>query len=295
MIESSRQPRKIREAKPIEFLGSTDPLAAYFQEIKKSKNLTLAEEKVLSTRIRNGDKRAVNLLVQANLKFVVAVCRNYQYQGLPMGDLINEGNLGLIRAAQRFDGNMDFKFISYAVWWIRQGILSALAEQSRVLNISAGRVGVIHKIGKVNQKLAQTLGRHPTPGELAAEMGLSEKEITESLQLATSPLSFSATAPGETTGTIEDCLKDDNGIDSDKDALDFLLGENLGEIIGTLEEREQFVLKMYYGVGTPISHTLEEIAVMLHLTRERIRQIKSRALDRLRHPTRMKRLACFRS
>jgi RNA polymerase primary sigma factor len=293
MNDTLQKPQRTKSGKTVEFVKDTDAVTAYFNEIKKNANLTLAEEQALSKRIRSGDMSAVNTLVQANLKFVVAVCRNYQHQGLPMGDLINEGNLGLIRAAQRYDGNMNFKFISYAVWWIRQGILAALAEQSRVLNISAGRVTIIHKISKANQKLEQQLGRAPMQSELAAAMGMNEKEITECLQLATSPLSLTAQAPGENEGSLEECLKDENGAEADKEAMQFLLGQNLKELLSTLDEREQLVLKMYFGVGIPTAYTLEEIAGKLELTRERIRQIKAKALDRLRHPSRLKKLAAF--
>jgi RNA polymerase primary sigma factor len=293
------QPTKTREAKSLDFIKDkdNDALSAYMSEIKGKKNLTLAEEQDLAARIKQGDKKALNALVEANLKFVVSVCRNYQYQGLPMTDLINEGNLGLMRAAQRFDASMNFKFISYAVWWIRQGILSALAEQSRVLNISAGRVGVMHKIGKVSQKLEQKLGRRPSQDELAAEMGMNEKEITECLQLASTPLSLSGGyhEESEEGGTLEECLRDENAVETDKSARQHLLGENMKELLATLDEREQSVLKLYYGVGTAMTYSLEEIAQRMGLTRERIRQIKEKALQRLRHPSRLRKLASFQN
>lgn len=279
--------------KGVEFVKDGDAVTSYLAEIKHTKTLTLAQEKALAERIQKGDKAALNALVEANLKFVVSVCRNYRYQGLPMGDLINEGNLGLMRAAQRFDGSMNFKFISYAVWWIRQGILSALAEQSRVLNISAGRVGIIHKIGKANQKLEQKLQRQPMLEEVAAEMGMSEKEVTECLQLASAPVSLTAQPQGESEGNVEECLKDDNAPSADKNALQFLLGENLKELLGTLDEKEQMVLKLYFGLGTPNSLTLEEISERMNVTRERVRQIKEKALGRLRHPSRLRKLSAF--
>ncbi|MDB5104939.1 MAG: polymerase primary sigma factor [Fibrobacteres bacterium] len=267
-----------------------DSLEMYLGDIKKAKTLSLEEEAALATRIQAGDMRAVNQLVQANLKFVVAVCRNYRFQGLSMGDLINEGNLGLLRAAQRFDGGMNFKFISYAVWWIRQGILTALAEQSRVLKLSAGKVGVIAKIGKANQRLEQKLGRSPSMAEVAEELGLSEVEINECLQLAAAPMSLNKPILGDGEGALEDVLEDKEADRPDKEVLQALSGKNLVDVLATLEEQEADVLKLYYGIGRESSETLEEIAARYGVTRERVRQIKAKALERLRHPTRMGRL-----
>src|SRR5690606_14415373 len=202
----------------------------------------------------------------------------------------NEGNLGLLRAAKRFDGSLQFKFISYAVWWIRQGILTALAEQSRIMKISAGKVGVIHKIGKASQRLEQRLGRPPRLDEVADEMKLTEMEVTESLQLASTPLSINKPVPGEADGILEDFLEDTESPGADKDAMHSLLKGNLNELLGTLDEREEQVLRLYYGIGRESSDTLEEIAQRFGLTRERVRQIKAKALERLRHPSRISRL-----
>ena len=292
--QEARQAKEARRSRSVQFVKDDDALSSYLNEIKGIKSLKLQEEKVLAARIQQGDKGALNSLVQANLKFVVAVCRNYQYQGLPLGDLINEGNLGLIRAAQRFDASLDFKFISYAVWWIRQGILTALAEQSRVLTISAGRVGMIHKIGKASRKLEQKLERPPTIEELSEAMGRSSKDITECLQLASSPLSLNAPCSGEEDGNLEECLVDENGTSTDKSAKLFLLSGNLESLLGTLDEREERVLRLYFGINGATSYTLDEIAQRFDLTRERVRQIKERALQRLRHPSRISRLEPFK-
>jgi RNA polymerase primary sigma factor len=278
----------------LEFVRDESALTSYLSDIKKAKNLTLAEEQALAIRIQSGDNSAVNTLVEANLKFVVAVCRNYQYQGMPMGDLINEGNLGLIRAARRYDGSMNFKFISYAVWWIRQGILTALAEQSRVLNISPNKVGVIHKIGKASQKLEQALGRQPTMGEVADSMEISEKEVAECLQLASYPVSLNRPATSEEDGNMEDCIPDTHAAPSDDAALKTMLAKNMEGLLETLDEREQQVIRHYYGIGLQSTLTLSEIADRFELTRERIRQIKEKALQKLRHPSRVKHLAFFR-
>jgi RNA polymerase primary sigma factor len=290
-------PKKETKAseRSLKFLGDDSGLAAYLREISQNQNLSLHQEAELARRIRAGDKEALNTLVQANLKFVVAVCRNYQYQGLPLGDLINEGNLGLIRAAKRFDETMNFKFISYAVWWIRQAILSSLADQSRVINIPPSRVGTIHKMGKTSVKLEQKLGRAPTVSELAEEMGVAINEIHESLQLSASPMSLDAPVKDGEDGRLEDVLEDHNVESPDKSTMAFSLREEMKDILGTLDEREEKVVRLYYGIGLETTYTLEEIAQRFNLTRERVRQIKEKALKRLRHPSRLAKLQRFKA
>lgn len=297
---SASESQVTRGAKPsrnkrLEFVKDEDALTAYLNDIKNAKTLTMAEEQILAARILKGDKKAIHILVEANLKFVVAVCRNYRYQGMSMGDLINEGNLGLIKAAKRFDASLNFKFISYAVWWIRQGILTALAEQSRVVNISPGRVGVIQKIGKASKKLSQTLGRLPTMGEVAEEMELTEKEVVECLHLASSPLSMNRPVGGEEDGNLEDCLPDTHSESTDDAALKVILSRSMEGMLGTLDDREEKVLRLFYGIGSQGTSTLKEIADRFDLTRERIRQIKEKALQKLRHPSRVNQLAAFRA
>lgn len=291
-------PKKEKKTGPdrnLRFLGDDSGLAAYLREISQTQNLNLAQEAELARKIRAGDKEALNTLVQANLKFVVAVCRNYQYQGLPLGDLINEGNLGLIRAAKRFDETMNFKFISYAVWWIRQAILSALADQSRVINIPPSRVGTIHKMGKTSVKLEQKLGRAPTVSELAEEMGVSITEIHESLQLSSSPMSLDAPVKDGEDGRLEDVLEDHNVESPDRSTMAYTLREEMKGILSSLDEREEKVVRLYYGIGLETTYTLEEIAQRFNLTRERVRQIKEKALKRLRHPSRLQKLERFKA
>ncbi len=282
-------------AKRLEFVRGDDVLSAYFNDIKKIRSLKIAEEQALAVRIQSGDKHAIKTLVEANLKFVVAVCRNYKYQGMPMGDLISEGNLGLIRAARRFDGTMNFKFISYAVWWIRQGILTALAEQSRVLNISAGKVGVIHKIGKVGQKLAQTLGRQPCMSEVADKMGMTEKDVDASLFLAMPPKSLSRPAVGDEDGNFEECLFDEDAVRPDQAARRWVVAKNMERMLGPLPDRENQILRLFYGIGIQNTLTLKEIADRFELTRERIRQIKESALRKLRHPSKIREFVALRN
>jgi RNA polymerase primary sigma factor len=278
----------------MEFAEGGDPLASYFREIKAIKGLTLAEEKVLSERIRAGDNQAVKLLVEGNLKFVVAVCRNYRSQGLSMSDLISEGNLGLMRAARRYDGSLNFKFISYAVWWIRQGILTALAEQTRVLNLSAGKVELIRKIGKANRKLAQKLGRQPFSLEVAEEVGISETEMDASLYLAKPAHSLSGMAPGEEEGGNESSLPDSAAPGTDAAARAWVLSKAMQGMLGVLTEQENGILRLFFGIGREDSLSLTEIAQRFDVTRERIRQIKANALQKLRHPVRARRLAALR-
>jgi RNA polymerase primary sigma factor len=278
----------------LEFADGNNPLAAYFQEIKAFKALSLAEEQALSVRIRNGDNQAVKILVEANLKFVVAVCRNYQSRGLSMGDLISEGNLGLMRAARRYDGSMSYKFISYGVWWIRQGILTALAEQSRVLNVPTGKVESMRKIGKTSRKLGQTLGRQASALEVAEEMGITESEVDGCLYLANPSLSLSRPMPGEEEGVFEHSLPDPIGPTTDAAARSWVVAKAMQSMLGVLSERESETLKMYYGIEREDTLSLTEIANRFGVTRERIRQIKAGGLRKLRHPAREEELNALR-
>lgn len=289
----SEQQRFSNRKKHLDFVGNEDALSSYLREIKEIRTLSHAEEKTLAALAKKGDKGALNALVQANLKFVVAVCRNYQYQGMPLEDLINEGNLGLIRAAQRFDSTLDYKFISYAVWWIRQAILSALADQSRVMSIAPGRIGKIHSISKASNRLEQKLGRPPILSEVAQEVKMPLSEIHECMQLAAPSVSLDATLPDEDDCRMSDCLEDSYAEKPDLEATRLLMRTSLIDLLTGLEDREREVLRLYFGLERPNSLTLEEIAQRFDLTRERVRQIKDKALDRLRHPSRMKKLVRF--
>lgn len=279
----------------LKFLGDDTGLSLYLREIGGTRNLTLGEEADLAMRIRQGDRRALNKLINANLKFVVSVCRNYQNQGLPMTDLINEGNLGLIRAAKRFDETKHFKFISYAVWWIRQAILQALAEQSRIVNIPLNRVSAIHRLGKSGIQLEQKLGRSLSHSELSYQLSVAEKEVQECIQLSAIPLSLESPLQADEEGKLGDLLKDENAESPDAPCLVNSLKSEVRQVLGTLEIREEEVVKLYFGIDVDTGYTLEEIGHRFNLTRERVRQIKEKALKRLKHSTRSKRLACFQS
>jgi RNA polymerase primary sigma factor len=266
----------------------------YVREIGKSKSLSRDEEARLAGLIRSGDRHALELLVKANLRFVVSVCRNYQNQGLPLCDLINEGNLGLIRAARRFDERKNFKFISYAVWWIRQGILQALAEQSRIVKLPLNRVGTIHRVGRTQSKLEQRLGRPPNPSEIAGELQIGTEEVLESLKVGSRHLSLDAPVHDGENGRLMDLLRNE-GDSPDGDLLRVSLREEIARTLATLEERERDVIRLYFGIDEGIAHTLDEIGQRMGLTRERVRQIKERAIKRLKHVSRSRRLMSYRS
>lgn len=220
-------------------------------------------------------------LIQANLKFVVAVCRNYAGRGLPFGDLVNEGNLGLIRAAHRYDGSMNFKFFSYAVWWIRQGILTALAEQTRVLTLSTSRIENIRTLNAATRKLEQALHREPSTEELAAETGKSHEAIQSNRLGNVAAISLSRPVLGEAGGEFGETLEDRDGEKTDTAALKHLLTKRVKGMLDDLGERERTVIQLYYGIGGGSENSLSDIGLRLHLTRERIRQIKEKALRRM--------------
>lgn len=277
------------------FISEESSLALYLKEISKNKTLTLEEEAVLAVRIRDGDRKALEKLVKANLRFVVSVCRNYQNQGLPLSDLINEGNLGLIRAARRFDEKKNFKFISYAVWWIRQAILQALAEQSRIIKLPLNRVGTIHKIGKTQSKLEQKLRRLPMVEEIAQELQIDEEEVQETIKIGNTHMSLDAPLQQGEDAKLIDMLQDENQERPDDSVLDISLQIEIDKTLDTLSEREKEVVKLYFGIGEDTAHTLEEIGQRFNLTRERVRQIKEKALRRLKHCSRSKRLKIYRN
>jgi RNA polymerase primary sigma factor len=276
------------------YLSEKNSLALYLKEISKSKTLSVEEETELAVAIKKGDRRALEKLVKANLRFVVSVCRNYQNQGLPLNDLINEGNYGLIRAAKRFDEKKNFKFISYAVWWIRQSILQALAEQSRIIKLPLNRVGTIHKIGKTQSKLEQKLLRSPNVEEIAQELNIEEKEVNDTIKIGNSYLSLDAPLKQGEDVHLIDMIRNDQQELTDVTIMDISLQEEIERILNTLSEREKEVLKLYFGIGEDTAHTLEEIGRRFNLTRERVRQIKEKALRRLKHCSRSDRLKLYR-
>jgi RNA polymerase primary sigma factor len=270
-------------------------LDRYLQEIGEVELLTANEEVELAREIKQGSQDALEKLTKANLRFVVSVAKQYQNQGLSLGDLINEGNLGLIKAAKRFDETKGFKFISYAVWWIRQAILQALAEQSRIVRLPLNRVGALHKIGKTSSGLEQEFGREPSANEIADELEMSPYEVMDTLKISSRHLSLDAPFNDGEDNRLLDVLEDKFQPSPDEK----LIGDSLkGEIVkalSTLTDREAEVISLYFGINRDHSLTLEEIGEKFKLTRERVRQIKEKAIKRLRHASRSKPLKGYLS
>jgi RNA polymerase primary sigma factor len=269
-------------------------LDQYLKEISAYPLLRREQEVELAERIRVGCEDSLERLVRSNLRFVVSVAKKYQNQGVALGDLINEGNLGLIRAAHKFDETKGIKFISYAVWWIRQAILQALAEQSRIVRVPLNRAGALHRIGKRSSTLLQELGREPTVEEIAEELDLTHEEVSRTLAISQSHLSLDAPlTPGEDNRLL-DYLPDQVSSTPDDETYERALSATIEEALGTLKEREARVLRLYFGLEDgrdPM--TLEEIGSLLGITRERVRQIKEKALVRLRHASRARFLETF--
>jgi RNA polymerase primary sigma factor len=270
--------------------GSLD---VYLREISRYPLISQPIEVALAERIHAGDQEALDTLVRSNLRFVVSVAKKYQNQGVSLSDLINEGNLGLIRAAHKFDETKGIKFISYAVWWIRQAILQALAEQSRIVRVPLNRAGELYRIGRRSSALQQELGRDPTAGEIAEGMDIGLAEVERTIAISRTHLSLDAPmTPGEENRLI-DYLADDHGRGADADTMDHALTESIAVVFKNLRDREAKILRLYFGLDGPEPLTLEEIGALLGITRERVRQIKEKALQRLRHAGQAQALESF--
>ena len=270
-----------------------DSLEHYFLDISAYPLISRDEEAELARRIRVGDQGALDKLVRSNLRFVVSVAKKYQNQGVSLSDLINEGNLGLIRAAHKFDETKGIKFISYAVWWIRQAILQALAEQSRIVRVPLNRAGTLHRITRRSASLLQELGREPTPAEIADGLEVTAEEVTRLQSVTQAHVSLDAPlAPGEDSRLL-DRLTDEEGPASDAVLFERALTEAVRESLAGLKEREARILRLYFGLDDDEPQTLEQIGALLGITRERVRQIKEKALSRLRHVSRAQALESF--
>ncbi|MCL2414146.1 MAG: RNA polymerase sigma factor RpoD/SigA [Bacteroidales bacterium] len=271
----------------------TASLDKYLQDIGKEDLISAEEEVLLAQRIRKGDQRALEKLTRANLRFVVSVAKQYQNQGLSLPDLINEGNLGLIKAARRFDETRGFKFISYAVWWIRQSILQALAEQSRIVRLPLNQVGSLNKIKKETSKLEQKFERTPSIDEIADSLDLSKDKISEVMNITTRYVSMDAPLiQDEETSFIDVYINEDNPT-TDSLLIRESLAREIERSLATLTEKERDVLNLFYGIGYGHGYTLDEIAIKFDLTRERVRQIKEKAIRRLKTSSRSKHLKAF--
>ena len=261
-------------------------LDKYLQEIGKVDLLTPDEEVTLAQRIRDGDQQALEKLTKANLRFVVSVAKQYQNQGLSLGDLINEGNLGLIKAAKRFDETRGFKFISYAVWWIRQSILQALAEQSRIVRLPLNRVGSLNKISKSFSELEQKFEREPSPEEIAEVLELTTSEVVDTLKISGRHVSVDAPFVQGEENRLLDVLENEDEDSPDMALMNDSLRKEVQRALSTLTKREADVITLYFGLNGESALTLEEIGEKFNLTRERVRQIKEKAIRRLKHTTR---------
>lgn len=269
-------------------------LDKYLQDIGKEELITAEMEVELAKRIKQGDQWALEKLTRANLRFVVSVAKQYQNQGLTLPDLINEGNLGLIKAAQKFDETRGFKFISYAVWWIRQSILQALAEQARIVRLPLNQVGSLNKINKAFSKLEQEYERPPSAEELAEILEVPEDKVKESMKVAGRHVSMDAPlSSSEDGGTLMDVMANADSPNADKFLLAESLQKEIERSLSTLTDKEKEIIRLFFGIGMNHGLTLEEIGTKFNLTRERVRQIKEKAIRRLRHTSRNKLLKAY--
>ncbi|MGQ1948005.1 sigma-70 family RNA polymerase sigma factor [Geofilum sp. OHC36d9] len=267
-------------------------LDKYLQEIGREELISVEEEVELAQRIKKGDQTALEKLTRANLRFVVSVAKQYQNQGLSLPDLINEGNLGLIKAAEKFDETRGFKFISYAVWWIRQSILQALAEQSRIVRLPLNQVGSLNKINKAYSKFEQEHERKPSPEELADELELPADKVSDTLRVAGRHISVDAPFVEGEDNSLLDVLVNGDSPNADRSLINESLAREIERALATLTERESDIIKLFFGIGCQ-EMTLEEIGERFGLTRERVRQIKEKAIRRLRHTSRSKLLKTY--
>ena len=270
--------------------GSLDQ---YLRDISAYPLITREDEVELAGRIRTGDEEALDKLVRSNLRFVVSVAKKYQNQGVSLSDLINEGNLGLIRAAHKFDETKGIKFISYAVWWIRQAILQALAEQSRIVRVPLNRAGTLQRIGKRANALLQELGREATHAEIADGMDITVEEVAKTMSIAQAHLSLDAPLSQGEDNNLLDYLPDNLNPTPDEQTFEKALTQSIEDALGSLKEREAKILRLYFGLEGEEPMTLEQIGALLGITRERVRQIKEKALSRLRHVSRARALESY--
>jgi RNA polymerase primary sigma factor len=269
-------------------------LDKYLQDIGKEELITAEEEVELARKIKQGDQKSLEKLTRANLRFVVSVAKQYQNQGLTLPDLINEGNLGLIKAAQKFDETRGFKFISYAVWWIRQSILQALAEQARIVRLPLNQVGSLNKINKAFSKLEQEFERQPSAEELAEALEVPEDKIKESLNVSGRHVSMDAPlSTSEDGGTLMDVMANADSPKADHALMAESLQKEIERSLSTLTDKEREIIRLFFGIGMNHGLTLEEIGAKFNLTRERVRQIKEKAIRRLRHTSRNKLLKSY--
>lgn len=268
-------------------------LDKFLQDVSREEMISAEEEVLLAQRIKNGDQEALDKLVKANLRFVISVAKQYQNQGLSLPDLINEGNLGLIKAAKRFDETRGFKFISYAVWWIRQAILQALAEQSRIVRLPLNQVGAINRIKKETSILEQKLERSPTLDELSETLDTTREKLSDLISISFKAISMDAPVTEDEEINLIDIYQDDSAEGTDKKVMQDSLSAEISRCLSILNQREREIIALFYGIGQNHGYTLEEVAVHFNLTKERVRQIKDRAIKRLKERAQTEQLQSY--
>lgn len=268
-------------------------LDKFLQDVSREEMISAEEEVLLAQRIKNGDQEALDKLVKANLRFVISVAKQYQNQGLSLPDLINEGNLGLIKAAKRFDETRGFKFISYAVWWIRQAILQALAEQSRIIRLPLNQVGAINRIKKETSILEQKLERSPTLDELSETLDTTREKLSDLISISFKAISMDAPVTEDEEINLIDIYQDDSAEGTDKKVMQDSLSAEISRCLSILNQREREIIALFYGIGQNHGYTLEEVAVHFNLTKERVRQIKDRAIKRLKERAQTEQLQSY--
>ena len=277
----------------IEDFGTNDMVRMYLREIGKIPLLTAEEELALAKRMAEGDEAARQKMAEANLRLVVSIAKRYVGRGLQFLDLIQEGNLGLIKAVEKFDWTRGYKFSTYATWWIRQAISRAIADQARTIRIPVHMVETLNRVVRCSRQMTQDLGREPTPEEIALALDMPLSKVEETLRIAQDPVSLETPVGGEEDSHLGDFIEDDSAAEPDEAAAAKLMKEQLAEVLSTLSPREEQVLRMRFGLDDGKAHTLEEVGNAFNVTRERIRQIEAKALRKLRHPSRSKRLKDF--
>ncbi len=284
--------RQLKIAKSItnREIGSLDK---FLQDVGREEMVSAEEEVLLAQKIRNGDQEALDKLVKANLRFVISVAKQYQNQGLSLPDLINEGNLGLIKAAKRFDETRGFKFISYAVWWIRQAILQALAEQSRIVRLPLNQVGALGKLKKESSRLEQYLERNPTIEELSEILDTSRDKLNDVLSISMRAVSMDAPLVGDEDVSLIDVYVDNNAQGTDGTVMQESLSTEIQRTLSVLNKRERDIITLFYGIGQTHGYTLDEIASHINITRERVRQIRDKALKRLKQTAKTEQLQSY--
>ena len=294
-IDNEEEPILLNDEEITKDVNINDPVRMYLKEIGRISLLSQEEELELSVRVANGDEMAKNILAESNLRLVVSIAKRYVGRGLLFLDLIQEGNIGLMKAVEKFDYDKGYKFSTYATWWIRQAITRALADQARTIRVPVHMVETINKMARIQRQMTLELNREPTEEELSQKMGISVDKVREVIKISQDPVSLETPIGEEDDSHLGDFIKDERSMSPEEYATNEILKEEIRSVLLTLQEREQEVLELRFGLIDGTSHTLEEVGQRFNVTRERIRQIEAKALRKLRHPSRAKKLKDFLS